>query len=476
MGLLKKITSRILTGKSADSDAVNKQELLRKCYFEVMEQRRVLSADPVIAAVTYFEADTGQDTSPDQFEVSFEGGADTTQLTQFTINGDQDQSGSVTTGDMIFDINDQLPGTGGNFDFEFDAANSSGVQASDVGEVSVSSDGLSLLVNVSNFEAGDVFAFTIDVDEIEGRRLDTIASGVEFEGTFFEAQFVDENFTFNERDLSIDTVLAEGFEQTQFEGVFYDEYDALFAEAESVSGGEFDLPADNEAGEENRTDGAIDAYDLEAKPITIGGTVYHDEDLDCVHDEGEDGLSGVQIDLQRLNLETGEYETVATTTTDDAGNYEFGEELDIKPGTFRLVEIQPDGFLNVGESAGSAGGVATENVISDIEIPLGGTAATDYDFKEVRPASIEGNVFHDANNDGVFDPNEQGIANVLIQVTRVSAKDGVTSDVFADTEPMFVRTDANGHYSVEQLPPGIYQVTEINNYPANEVDPLSSLH
>ena len=113
-------------------------------------------------------------------------------------------------------------------------------------------------------------------------------------------------------------------------------------------------------------------------------------------------------------------------------------------------------------------------MISEIEIPLGGTAATDYDFKEVRPASIEGNVFHDANNDGVFDANEEGIANVLIQVTRVSAKDGVTSDVFADTEPMFVRTDANGHYSVDQLPPGIYQVTEINNYPANEVDPLAS--
>jgi len=474
LGLLKKITSRILTGKAVDSEAAKKQELLRKCYFEVMEQRRVLSADPVIAAVTYLEGDTGQDTTPDHFEVTFEGGADTTQLTQFTINGDQDLSGDLSTGDMFFDIDGQLPGTGGNFDFEFDAANSSGVQASDVESVSVSNDGLSLVVNVSNFEAGDVFAFTIDVDEVEGRRNDTIASGVEFEGTFFEAQFVDENFIFNENNLSLDTTLAEGFEQTQFEGIFYDEYDALFAEGESVSGGEYDLRADNDNGEENRSAGAIDAYDLEEKPITIEGNVYHDEDLDCVHDEGEDGISGVEINLQRLNEQTGEYETVATTTTDSSGHYEFGEELDIKPGTFRLVEVQPDGFLNVGEHAGSSGGSVSENVISDIEIPLGGTAATDYNFKEVRPASIQGNVWHDENNDGVFDPNEQGIANVLIEVTRVSAKDGVTNDVFADTEPLFVRTDANGHYSVEQLPPGIYQIVEINNYPADEVDPLAA--
>ena len=116
MGLLKKITSRILTGKTVSGDS-SKQELLRKCYFEVMEQRRVLSADPVIAAVTYLEGDDGQDTTPDHFEVSFEGGAETTQLTQFTINGDQDESGGLSTGDMFFDINDQLPGTGGNHDF-----------------------------------------------------------------------------------------------------------------------------------------------------------------------------------------------------------------------------------------------------------------------------------------------------------------------------------------------------------------------
>jgi len=103
LGLLKKITSRILTGKTAESGASSKQEMLRKCYFEVMEERRVLSADPVIAAVTYVEGDEGQDTAPDHFEVTFEGGAETTQLTQFTINGDQDLSGAHSSGDIFFD-------------------------------------------------------------------------------------------------------------------------------------------------------------------------------------------------------------------------------------------------------------------------------------------------------------------------------------------------------------------------------------
>ena len=474
LGLLKNITSRILTGKAASAGDSSKQELLRKCYFEVMEQRRVLSADPVIAAVTYLEGDDGQDRSPDHFEVTFEGGAETTQLTQFSINGDQDLSGAHSSGDVFFDVNDQLPGTGQHHDFQFDAENSQGVDASDVQSVTVSDDGLSLIVEVTNFEAGDVFAFTIDVDEVEGQRNDTITSGIEFEGSFFEAQFVDENFVFNETNLFLDTTLNEGFEQTQVEGVFYDEFDNLFSVAEDRTGGEFDLTGDNEEGNENRSAGAIDAFDLEERPVTIEGNVFHDENIDCVHEEGEDGIEGVEITLSRLNEETGEYEDVATTTTNAAGHYSFGEDLDIRPGTFRLTQVQPDGFLNVGEIAGSQGGTISENVIADIQIPLGGTAATDYDFKEVRPASIEGNVFHDEDNDGVFDANEQGIANVLIQVTRVSAKDGVSNDVFADTDPIFVRTDANGHYSVDLLPPGIYEVVEINNYPEDEVDPLAA--
>ncbi|MDA7906771.1 LEPR-XLL domain-containing protein, partial [Mariniblastus sp.] len=83
MGLIKKITDRLTGHKSVSSKLPSgKDVLLRRCYFEVMEQRRVLSADPVVAAVTYLEGDAGQDTTPDHFEVSFVGGAESTSLTQ----------------------------------------------------------------------------------------------------------------------------------------------------------------------------------------------------------------------------------------------------------------------------------------------------------------------------------------------------------------------------------------------------------
>ena len=98
----------------------------------MMEQRQLLDADPVVAGITYLESDLGQDTTPDYFEVTFAGGSTTTQMTQFVINGDQDLSGSLTDGDMFFDVNDQLPGTGHHHDFRLHAGGSVGVGTEDV--------------------------------------------------------------------------------------------------------------------------------------------------------------------------------------------------------------------------------------------------------------------------------------------------------------------------------------------------------
>jgi len=271
-------------------------------------------------------------------------------------------------------------------------------------------------------------------------------------------------------EVTADEELENGVIQAQQQGIFYDEYNTLFDEAESLVGATIDLERDNETGQADRTAGAIDAYELVERPISISGSVFHDDDLDCIHDgtEAEDGISNVTIDLQLLNEETGLYETVASTVTDANGNYEFGPELGLLPGTYQLVQNQPDGYLDVGAVAGSEGGDVLDdasgngNIISNIEITEGGAASTGNNFKEIEPSSIHGNVFHDENDNGIFDPGEEGIADVLIQVTRVGAKDGVSDDPFADTETIFTTTDENGAYWVDALPPGIYEVVEIN--------------
>ena len=467
MGLINNISNRILgKEKNAQADKIIKQATLRRCHFETMEERKVLSADPVVAGVTYLEGDEGGDGTPDHFEVTYEGGSDTTELTQFVISGDQDLSGTISSGDIFFDATATEPGTAEFHGFLFDASTSSGISQSDIVSAVVSDDGLTLTVEVDNFVAGDVLGFTIDVDEVEGRRNDRIASGVEFEGSLFTATFADEHFTFESLDASIETTLIDGFEQEQFGGQFFDEYDELIAEGENLSGGLLDLTRDNELGLEDRTAGAIDAYELVERPIAISGTVFHDEDIDCIHDGTEEGIAGVNIDLQRLNEQTGQYETVASTVTDQNGDYEFGVDLGLTPGTYQVVQIQPEGFLDTGAVAGSEGGTILEdangnaNIISAIEIPLGNTFSTNNDFKEVLPASLSGYV--SINDPGQAklspdDPNFRPIEGVTIQLFDENG------DLVRETQ-----TDANGRYEFDGLPPGTYSIAQVQ--PSDLID------
>ena len=440
----------------------------------------MLNANPVVAGVTYLEGDLGSDSGPDYFEVTFQGGSETTLLTQFIINGDQDHNGVMSDGDMVFDVDANAPGTGGFHPFQFNAARSLGIAASDISSAVVSSDGLRLTVTLNNFKAGDRLAFTIDVDEVERDRMDKIASGVEFEQTLFQATFEDAHYSFTRHDLTTLHTFNEGGTQTQHSGIFYDEYDQMMAAGSTFAGATLNLYADNEQNAEDRSDGAIDVYDLTPKPVAISGHVYQDIDLDCVRDASEHGIEGVTLTLQAFNNATNKYETVATTTTDADGYYEFGTELGLMPGKYRLLETQPAGYLSVGAVPGTVEGNPSgtvvnwsgePNILSEITIPLGGNRAENYDFCEVRPALISGHVWHDHDNDGLMDAGEEPIANVLIKITRMGSIPG-QGDPFAGTAPIFVQTNANGFYQATGLPPGVYEIVEINNYPVG-ANPLA---
>lgn len=435
----------------------------RVCRYEQLEDRRVLSADPVVAGITYLEGDSGSDLAPDHFEITFQGGSATTNMSSFVINGDQDNSGTQSRGDMIFHINDSIGGAGDAHPFQFDAANSHGITADDILSVNVSSDGLRLEVSLANFEAGDKLAFTIDVDEIESLRPDLIASGIEFETTRFDATFTDDHYFFH----SVNAQGANG-EST---GMFWDQYDPWFDQANQVVDQNLDLPSDNSTGHANRSDGAWVEYELEEKPISISGRVFHDADADCRQDADEEGLANVQLTLQKWNEGSGQYQTVATTTTDGNGDYEFGTDLDLKPGKFRVIETQPDGYLSVGATVGTVAGQSSgsvekldsePNVLSEIQIPLGDQHAVNYNFCEVKPVSLSGHVYHDRNDNGVMDHGEEGIANVEIRVRRTGPNH--SADPFFSLDEMIVRTDANGHYELTGLPPGTYEVIEVNQY------------
>lgn len=129
-------------------------------------------------------------------------------------------------------------------------------------------------------------------------------------------------------------------------------------------------------------------------PAEIGGTVFVDRNDNGVHDSGEGTLPNVVVTIKGVDMFGNA--VVRTTTTNSSGDYLFD---DLNPGTYRLVETQPDRFKDGKDHIGTLGG-ATGASLGQFVIPndvdteqikdllLGitvgsGDVGLDYDFGEL---------------------------------------------------------------------------------------------
>ncbi|MDZ4783214.1 MAG: SdrD B-like domain-containing protein, partial [Planctomycetia bacterium] len=181
----------------------------------------------------------------------------------------------------------------------------------------------------------------------------------------------------------------------------------------------------------------------ELLPSSISGRVHADKNGDCIFQEGEMLLAGVQIQLRDPSGNV-----IATTVTDANGVYIFGG---LAPGVYSVFEVQPSGYYDGGEEVGTAGGtVGGNDLITSINLGPGVTA-TGYDFCENEPVSLSGYVYVDLDNDGIRDAGESGIAGVtLVLLDAAGAPTTVTAV-----------TDVNGFYRFDGLAPGVYGVSEV---------------
>jgi uncharacterized repeat protein (TIGR01451 family) len=182
----------------------------------------------------------------------------------------------------------------------------------------------------------------------------------------------------------------------------------------------------------------------EVAPSQLSGFVYHDVNNNGIKDQSESGIAGVQItltgtdDLGSINK---------TAVTDAAGSYQF---LTLRPGTYNVAEAQPGGYLDGKDTAGSKGGTVSNDLLSAINLPAGSTSINN-NFGELIPASIAGFVYVDANNNGVKDPGEQGIAGAAIALSGFTADGPVSKQA---------TTDGAGAYAFTNLVPGTYGIQE----------------
>ncbi|MEA1951710.1 MAG: SdrD B-like domain-containing protein, partial [Planctomycetota bacterium] len=444
MGLLNKINR--LGGSSKtnrrEMRGGGKPDAWRVCRFELMEPRRLLAVDivPIQIGAVYYEDATGEDLGGgDSFMVAFSGGMPGTQLTELSIETDKEYNG-LTIGDCLFDIDDTHQGAFGYVPFSVE--DSSGVEFF---SHSVVDGGTVLTFSFVGFDADDSFRFSLDVDEQGFLGPNAVAEGNEFEGSRLLATFEADHY-----------ITAEGT------GIFYDAYDTALA----ASG--LNLPTDNysmfsQEPRPVRTAAAIMEVMQEPEPITLSGTVFEDNDLDLFQDPTEDGIQHVTLSLYELVGAQYEF-TGRTEQTDGAGDYAFDALL---PGTYRVVETQPGGYLDVGAVAGTVEGLTRgttsgANIITDAAL-LGGEDSIDNDFGEVKPASISGHVYHDANNNGVFDAGEDPISDVTVVLEQTGSvlTGGQPGGLVPFSGIRSTTTDTNGYWSFDDLMPGEYLVEEI---------------
>ncbi len=416
----------------------------RTALVEAMEPRHMMAADMIQIGAVYIEEDVGSDEHGDLFHVTFNGGAPNTQLNRLTIDGDLNTPG-FGLGDLFFDTVES--GRGADHAFAFQIIQLKTQNPNATVRATVQDGDSKLVLDFTNFVAGDLLVFSIDVDEVQfwdatetdltviNDGFDPITSGVEFQNSKLSAQFS-----------------APHYEITAGQDKFINRYDVWLTQ----SG--LPLPADNEGGKRDRSAGGGFALQQIPKPISLAGTVYVDANEDLKLQAGERRLSGVKLDLYRL--ENGSYvSTGHSTTTDSQGKYTFGTNLGLMPGTYQVRESQPDGYYSVGASAGRlnngavAGRIEVGNpdVLTQVELLLGDQHATELNFAENLPASISGHTCVVISGFDCFSSNSEKapLAGVLIELRNASGQVIATQ-----------RTGADGKYEFTNLRAGTYSLTE----------------
>ncbi len=200
----------------------------------------------------------------------------------------------------------------------------------------------------------------------------------------------------------------------------------------------------------------------EILPVSASGVVFFDLNNNGVKEAGDAGIGGVDIRLTGTDDLGNLVDTTVPTNADGTFSFEG-----LRPGTYTLIEpTQPAGTAQgkttagqldstKGNSGTASNGAAPESSkITDIDLTRPGDFSSDNLFAEVPTNSgITGKVWMDANNDGVVDPGEDGIAGVEMELTG--------TDINGDPiTPITVTTGADGSYSFLNLPPGEYKVVE----------------
>ncbi len=223
--------------------------------------------------------------------------------------------------------------------------------------------------------------------------------------------------------------------------------------------------------------GRSDGNNFGERGSDISGRVCEDLNNDGICQTAEPSIPGVTITL--TGIDAGGNAITRTAVTSATGSWVINDiPAPLSTGAgYTLEESQPPAFLDGKQSAGtltpygtppntapSVGSTTATDVVSPAKDKITGikfdqpTNGTNYDFAEVKPASLQGFVYYDVNKDGTrttASGQEVGIVGVVLELTG-------TNDV-GQTVALTTTTSVtpDGSYTFSNLRPGTYQVREI---------------
>ena len=207
----------------------------------------------------------------------------------------------------------------------------------------------------------------------------------------------------------------------------------------------------------------------------IAGKVYYSTALTPTATVQTGGIANVTLTVTGSGTATG---VTRTTKTLSDGTYSFDQ---LPPGTYTLTETQPashyDGRTFMGSvTNGSLSSAAVAKVASFVASGANDSitgivlndngAGVNFNFEEYRPVTISGVVYHDTNNNGVFNA-ESGLSGAVLQLTG-------TTYTGAGLSVANITTSSSGTYSFIAPPTNytnVYTVSQITE-PPNTMDGL----
>ncbi len=187
------------------------------------------------------------------------------------------------------------------------------------------------------------------------------------------------------------------------------------------------------------------------QPAQLGDLVWLDRNANGLQDVGETGLANVVVTLFGEDGTT----VISTTMTNENGIYQFTY---LDPGIYSIEFTPPAGYELSPQGQGDD---AAQDSDAD---PLTGRTESitlepgqsdqRYDAGLFQRVAVGDRVWLDLNNNGLIDPDEQGLENIEVLLYTDRDNDGLPDGAaIASTT-----TDAQGNYRFAQLVPGDYLV------------------